>query len=84
MPKLTFIGAGSTVFAKNVIGDCFLVPEERVTRTNFHYWKKSRKDRTDKTPGVRKTVYSGPAADDPLQPSGLTGPVEIIVENKMP
>ena len=27
MPKLTFIGAGSTVFAKNVIGDCFLVPE---------------------------------------------------------
>lgn len=27
MPKLTFIGAGSTVFAKNVIGDCFLAPE---------------------------------------------------------
>ena len=67
-----------------LVGDCFLVPEERVTRTNFHYWKKSRKDRSDKTPGVRKTVYSGPASDDPLQPSGLIGPVEIIVENKMP
>ena len=24
MIKLTFIGAGSTVFAKNVIGDCML------------------------------------------------------------
>lgn len=26
MVKLTFMGAGSTVFAKNVIGDCFLTP----------------------------------------------------------
>ena len=22
MPKITFIGAGSTVFAKNILGDC--------------------------------------------------------------
>ncbi len=27
MFKLTFLGAGSTVFAKNVIGDCILTPE---------------------------------------------------------
>jgi alpha-galactosidase len=27
MTKLTFIGAGSTIFAKNVIGDCILTPE---------------------------------------------------------
>ena len=27
MPKLTFLGAGSTVFAKNLLGDCLLVPE---------------------------------------------------------
>ncbi|WP_409294099.1 alpha-glucosidase/alpha-galactosidase [Peribacillus sp. SCS-26] len=26
MPKITFLGAGSTVFAKNVLGDCMLVP----------------------------------------------------------
>ncbi len=26
MPKMTFIGAGSTVFAKNVLGDCMFVP----------------------------------------------------------
>lgn len=27
MPKLSFMGAGSTVFAKNVIGDCIYTPE---------------------------------------------------------
>ena len=25
--KITFVGAGSTVFARNVIGDCILTPE---------------------------------------------------------
>ena len=27
MPKITFIGAGSTVFAKNLLGDIFSYPE---------------------------------------------------------
>lgn len=27
MPKVTFIGAGSTIFAKSVLGDCILTPE---------------------------------------------------------
>ena len=27
MIKVTFLGAGSTVFAKNVLGDCILTPE---------------------------------------------------------
>ena len=27
MPKITFMGAGSTVFAKNVLGDCIMTPE---------------------------------------------------------
>ncbi|MDX2006476.1 MAG: alpha-glucosidase/alpha-galactosidase, partial [Meiothermus sp.] len=27
MPKITFIGAGSTVFAKNLIGDILSYPE---------------------------------------------------------
>lgn len=26
MPKITFLGAGSTVFAKNIVGDCMLTP----------------------------------------------------------
>jgi len=29
MPKITFLGAGSTVFAKNVLGDCMLTPALR-------------------------------------------------------
>jgi alpha-galactosidase len=29
MPKITFMGAGSTVFAKNVLGDCMLTPALR-------------------------------------------------------
>ncbi|GIM29073.1 alpha-galactosidase [Clostridium polyendosporum] len=29
MPKITFIGAGSSVFAKNVLGDCILTPALR-------------------------------------------------------
>ena len=29
MPKITFMGAGSTVFAKNVLGDCILTPTLR-------------------------------------------------------
>ncbi len=29
MPKITFIGAGSSVFAKNVLGDCLLTPALR-------------------------------------------------------
>ena len=26
MAKITFLGAGSTVFAKNVLGDCMMTP----------------------------------------------------------
>lgn len=29
MPKVTFMGAGSTIFAKSVLGDCILTPEIR-------------------------------------------------------
>ena len=60
-----------------LVGDCFLSPEERVTRSTLRYWRHSRKDAADKTPSHRRTRYSGPSADDPLQPSGLLGPVVI-------
>ena len=29
MPKIAFLGAGSTVFAKNILGDCLLTPSLR-------------------------------------------------------
>ena len=29
MPKITFMGAGSTVFARNVLGDCMCTPALR-------------------------------------------------------
>lgn len=29
MPKITFMGAGSTIFAKNVLGDCMMTPSLR-------------------------------------------------------
>ena len=29
MPKITFMGAGSTVFARNVLGDCMCTPSLR-------------------------------------------------------
>ena len=29
MAKITFIGAGSTIFAKNVLGDCMVTPALR-------------------------------------------------------
>jgi len=33
MGKITFMGAGSTVFAKNVLGDCMLTPVQTATQT---------------------------------------------------
>ena len=27
MPRIAFMGAGSTIFAKSVLGDCILTPE---------------------------------------------------------
>ena len=62
-----------------LVGDCFLKPEERVTRSTLHYWRHSRKDAADKDRSRRRTRYSGPSADDPLQPSGLLGPVKLLL-----
>lgn len=36
MPKITFIGAGSTVFAKNLLGDLFSFPELGNTTISLH------------------------------------------------
>lgn len=36
MPKITFIGAGSTVFAKNLLGDILAYPELANTEIALH------------------------------------------------
>ena len=38
MPKITFMGAGSTVFAKNVLGDSMMTPAlaEKIWNTMTH------------------------------------------------
>ena len=64
-----------------LVGDCFREPGQRVTRSTLRYWSSSRKDMSGKGRPHRRTRYSGPSADDPLQPSGLLGPISIEVCN---
>ena len=61
-----------------LVGDCFLKPEERVTRSTLRYWTVPRTGDTSNTWRLRPTVYSGPSVSDKLQPSGLLGPVSIF------
>ena len=61
-------------------GDCELPASARVTKSDLHYWTKART--LDKVPwddyfDIRPTPFSGPAKGDPLQPSGILGPVRI-------
>lgn len=65
-----------------LVGDSFLAPEDRVTRSNLRYWKRSRKwkrqpvdPKLEKECPSRQSRFSGPSVDDELQPSGLIGPV---------
>ena len=63
-----------------LVGDCFLMPGERVTRSTLRYCKKPRGKTDPKRPWLElPTVNSGPAVSDSLQPSGLLGPVYMRV-----
>ena len=65
-----------------LVGDCFLKPEERVTRSTLRYSAKPRAKSDPKRPWfLLPTIYSGPAVSDPLQPSGLIGPVILKLCN---
>ena len=66
-----------------LVGDCFLEPEDRVTRSTLQYWTKPRGYPDAKRPWrLLPTVYSGPAVSDPLQPSGLVGQVFLNFATK--
>jgi len=47
MPKITFIGAGSTVFAKNLIGDLLSFPDLREVTISLHDLDVKRLDTTE-------------------------------------
>jgi hypothetical protein len=62
-----------------LVGDCILNPEDRVTLSTLRYSREPRVKSDPKRPWLPlPTIYSGPSAYDPLQPSGLLGPVCII------
>ena len=67
-----------------LVGDCFLKPEERVTRSTVRYSAVPRARTDPNRPWLMlPTIYSGPAVSDPLQPSGLIGPVVLkLYSNK--
>ena len=61
-----------------LVGDCFLGQDERVTRSTLRYWNLPRVKNDSKRPWRPKpTLCSGPDSSDPLQSSGLLGPVTI-------
>ena len=67
-----------------LVGDCFLPAEDRVTRSTLRYWNVKRGKTDPKRPQrVLPTNCSGPSVSDPLQPSGLLGPVAIKARGKV-
>ena len=61
-----------------LVGDCALPENERVTKSNLHYWTKPRLPKDPKKPWKSyPSVYSGYAPNDPLQSAGLLGPIAV-------
>ena len=61
-----------------LVGDCFLGEADRVTRSVLRYWNVPRvKNDPDRPWRPTPTLCSGPDSFDPLQPSGLLGPVVL-------
>lgn len=65
-------------WSNRLIGDCQMVDSERVTKTNVRCWKEPRMAPIGKTWPLKPTVTSGYCPNDPLQPSGLLGPIEVL------
>ncbi len=61
-----------------LVGDCFLEPCDRVTKSTLRYSTKPRVMLDPERPWMTSpTNYSGPAVSDPLQRSGVLGPVVL-------
>jgi hypothetical protein len=60
-------------WTNRLIGDAYLEPEDRVTRSNLQFVKGSR----IKANGKTLNPFSGYSTVDPLQKAGLLGPVVI-------
>ena len=65
-------------WCNRLVGDCALPENERVTKSNLHYWTvERRRGEGNSAWKVIPTVYSGYSSYDKLQPCGLLGPIEI-------
>ena len=61
-----------------LVGDCLLPEGKRVTRSTIHYWATPRTGDHMRVSGRKPTLCSGYSATDPLQPSGVLGPIEVV------
>ena len=62
-----------------LVGDCSLPNGARVTRSVLHYWNAPRTwTNRDVLWTYKPSVFSGYCSDDPLQPSGLLGPMTLV------
>ncbi len=60
--KITFLGAGSTIFAKNVLGDCLLTPSLREAEIALYDIDPERlKDSLRMLQAINRTVNQGRA-----------------------
>ncbi len=66
MPKITFIGAGSTVFAKNLMSDIMQFPELADSTIILHDIDKKRLTESMR-PSRRVTSCSGVSSINPIQ-----------------
>lgn len=58
MAKITFLGAGSTIFAKNVLGDCMLIPDLDFEFALFDIDEQRLKDSESMLKNLKKTLGS--------------------------
>lgn len=60
------------------VGDMFLPEDKRVLASNVRAWAKKRGKDKVRPWWSAPTVFSGFCQSDPLQPSGVLGPVKVI------
>ncbi len=61
-----------------LIGECGRPAASRLTQSNVRCWERPRQGNPKNPWKLDPTLYSGYCPNDPLQPSGLLGPVRIL------